>query len=90
MDCVLNSGLVGDTRTSWGYADFCLIQKWIWDDSGSGADENVSFWQVHPENGYYPLGDTACKNWSRCKSMIRVKDLSVEQNALRQDGFLNV
>ena len=64
-------------------------QKWVWDDRGSGADENVSFWRIYPENGFYPLGDTACKNWSRCRSMIRVKDVSEEQNLLRKDGFQN-
>ena len=63
------------------------VQDGIWTDRGSGADENVSFWRVYPDKYYYPLGDTACKNWSRCKSMIRVKDVSPEGNILRKDGF---
>ena len=61
----------------------------IWDDSGSGADIEGSFWRISPSNGYYPLGDAACRGWSACRMLIRVKDVSAEQNILRQADFQN-
>ena len=64
-------------------------QKKIWDDSGSGADKEGSFWRIDPSNGYYPLGDAACRGWEACKMLIRVKDVSSEQNILRKEGFQN-
>ena len=62
----------------------------IWDDSGSGADIEGSFWRISPSNGYYPLGDAACRGWSACRILMRVKDVSSEQNILRQADFQNI
>ena len=59
----------------------------IWDDSGSGADLSGSFWRIYPSDGYYPLGDAACRGWSSCRMLIRVKDVSSEKNILRQESF---
>ena len=61
----------------------------IWDDSGSGADKEGSFWRISPSNGYYPLGDAACRGWSACRMLIRVKVVSAEQNILRRADFEN-
>ena len=58
----------------------------IWDDSGSGADKDGSFWGIYSSNGFYPLGDAVCRGHGSCKSLIRVKDISSE-NILTQEGF---
>ena len=58
----------------------------IWDDSGSGADKDGSFWGIYSSNGFYPLGDAVCRGHGSCKSLIRVKDISSE-NILTQQGF---
>lgn len=38
----------------------CTISLLFWNDQGSGADEDVSFWRPSGgEYNFYPLGDTA-------------------------------
>ena len=37
---------------------------WIWDDSGSGADDNGSYWDPVVPAGYYALGSIGRGNWS--------------------------
>ena len=80
---------------------YCLVeyqrvfryeQKKVWDDSGSGADDEGSFYRAFPVDGYYPLGDAVCEGWSQCFSgqVIRVKDVSPERNLLVKVGFPNV
>ena len=41
--------------------DTMTTQKYdiVWDDSGSGADEDFASFRPRPERGYYPLGDVA-------------------------------
>jgi Vacuolar protein sorting-associated protein 62 len=38
---------------------------WIWDDSGSGADMDGSFWRPIPAGGYTCLGDVAQTGWGK-------------------------
>ena len=57
----------------------------IWDDSGSGADKDGSFWKAFA-SGFYSLGDAVCLGWSSCKNLILVRDVSSE-NILTQEGF---
>ena len=72
-------------------ATFTYEQKQIWKDSGSGADDEGSFWRVPPVDGYYPLGDAVCRGWwDNCEEIIRVKDVSSERNLLVKVGFPNV
>lgn len=51
---------------------------WIWDDSGSGADDNGSFWMPAAPEGYYPLGSCGVSGWgdpSSTKAAVVVKDI---------------
>lgn len=51
---------------------------WIWDDSGSGADDNGSFWMPAAPEGYYPLGSCGVSGWgdpSGTKAAVVVKDI---------------
>ncbi len=42
----------------------------IWDDSGSGAHEDVSIWRpLDFQSGYYPLGDVAVGGHSQPKAV---------------------
>ena len=69
----------------------------VWDDSGSGAIKDGSFWKIldddhtYSRSGFYPLGDAVCLGHGiegvyPCKDLIRVKDVSSE-NILTQEGF---
>ena len=63
--------------------------RWIWDDSGSGADEDGSFWKISDTTGdFYPVGDAICNGHRSCKNLIRVKDVSSD-HILTQEGFDN-
>ncbi len=46
----------------------------IWNDSGSGADGDVSIWRPIASPGYYPLGDVAIAGYTK-PSTIVVKGL---------------
>lgn len=51
---------------------------WIYDDSGTGADRDVSIWRpTNAEYGYYPLGDAAVASHSApTTSSMMVKELT--------------
>jgi len=36
----------------------------IWDDRGTGGQQDGSFWRVLPPNGYIALGDVACDGYN--------------------------
>lgn len=61
-------------------------QDFIWNDKGSGADSDGSFWGAQPSNQYYPLGDAVCRQHGSCRDLIRVKELSPD-NILRKEIF---
>lgn len=43
--------------------DFVRAVKAIWDDDGSGANEDVSFWRPTPEFGFHAVGDHAKRGY---------------------------
>lgn len=64
---------------------FATNSLWqVWDDVGSDADEEGSFWSHYSENDYYALGDLACSGHGNCGDMMVVKDISDNGDALKQ------
>jgi hypothetical protein len=52
---------------------------WIWDDSGSGADDNGSYWEPVVPAGYHALGSIGRGGWSNPNgdaAVIVVKELN--------------
>ena len=61
--------------------------RWVWDDSGSGADKDGSFWKITiVTDGFYPVGDAVCRGHGSCKYIIQVKDVSSD-NILTKEGL---
>ncbi len=47
--------------------------SWIYDDSGTGANHDVSMWRPNPAAGYYSLGDVAMGSHSAPITAISIK-----------------
>ena len=45
----------------------------VWNDKGSGGDQDGSFWRVIPPVGYIALGDVACDGYDQPSSQVTAK-----------------
>lgn len=62
----------------------------IWNDKGSGADEDIAIWRPSPPSGYYLLGDVATSTYDRpTRSSLVVRGLTNDALA-RPVGFSQV
>lgn len=50
----------------------------VWDDSGSGADDDVAFWRPTPPGGYVCLGDVATNSHSSAPSTDLIRCVKSE------------
>lgn len=57
-------------------------QSVLWNDQGSGANMNGSFWRPKPNNGYFIVGDHVQSNYDKPTGMIlTVKDTGGSERA---------
>ena len=67
---------------------------WIWDDSGSGADNDVAIYRLNPPNGYKCLGMVAVQGYThgpdlnryRCVKQDLVKKVTLKRQIWNDAG----
>lgn len=61
----------------------------VWNDKGSGGEQDGSFWRVLPPYGYIALGDVACDGFDQPSSQVTAKYACIRQD-LVCDGIVDL